>query len=315
MIRITRERDDLYSLQWALLESVYPALGGGRLEQAMARAEEALALNRKLGDRGDEPLFLDAYSWVQRNRGRYGPALEAARRATAAAEFALPEWQAWTAATLGWLLLDLRAAEEAVPLLERGLAAAEEAEAAGELLRCDALRAWALCLRGRSRDAMLAAESAEERLRKVTTPSHGSWLFGAHAQLALARTLTEAGELGRARRIATSLRTAASEVGWLEVEAGAAVALAHCAVADDRPDEATRLLTGAARVPGASAVAWEARLGLAELEVDDGERHRTEARDLLERVRGEIDGDPAAVEFQVAYKRSMTGGASSARAW
>jgi len=302
LIEIHERTGDLFYLEWALLESSYPLLGAGRLEQARNRAGDALALNRRLGDRANEPLFHDVLCWIARAEGDYPLALEHGRRAVSKArERGTGEWHAWTAATLGWVLLDLRSATEAAGLLEVGIEAAREVQATGERLRCTALLAWARWLLGEHERALSLAEDAELMLADVTTPPGEAWLFGAHAQLALARTRLAAGEPERCAPMARLLLDAAGRNGWRDTAAAAAVVVAGCEDALGRPDAAAEVLEVAFPAAGAPAAAWEARLELARLGGPGADRYAAEARDLLERVLARLGHDPAGAALRAAY--------------
>lgn len=301
LIEIKRRAKDPIFLKFALLESTFPLLGKGDLDAALARADEALALNRKVGDRNNQPLFLDALCWVRRSRGDYARALEVGRRANAlAAEVEAGEWQGWTAATLAWVLLDLRAAEVAVPLLEAGASAARSKAATGEVLRCTGLLAWARWLGAEHEQALGLAEEAERMLGEVVAPRGSAWLFGSHSQLALARVRLDAGEPDRAAALARRLYEAAESAGWRDVAADAAIVLALCEEAGDRTEAAGNLFERALGAPGKSASAWEARLGLARLGGEGAERHAADARVLIERVLTTLGDDPAAAGLAAA---------------
>jgi hypothetical protein len=128
----------------------------------------------------------------------------------------------------------------------------------------------------------------------VTVPPGSAWLFGVHAQLALARTWLEAGDPSRAAALAVPLLEAAEEAGWLDAAADAALVVALCAEADGRLEDAAVHFRRAQAIPGASASAWDARLGLARLGGADADRHAAEARELIERVVADLGDDPAA---------------------
>ncbi len=134
---IHRDHGDLWYLQFALYQWCYVPIGAGRWDDALARLEEALAINRRIGDRGNEPLYPATLGWVHRSCGDYQQALANGRQAvTLAEELGQAEWTAWSEAFLGWTLLEVYALEEAVQHLEQGMAAAERAGALNHLLRC-----------------------------------------------------------------------------------------------------------------------------------------------------------------------------------
>ncbi len=283
LVAIHRRGGDAFFLSWALLESAQPPLARGDLDEALARASEALELNRRLGDRNDQPLFLDTHTWIQRARGDYGRALEIGRKAWAqAGESGSGEWAGWTAATLAWLLLELRSAAEAATVLEAGAEAARADGATGEVLRCTGELAWAVWLLGDRDRALALGDEAEAMLREVTTPPASVWLFGSHAQLALAFVRLESGDLEAAAAIARPVMEAAERAAWHDPFAGAALLVARC---EEDPAAAMALLErglAASTRAGASAAAWEIRLELARRGGD--QRYAAEARERLERV-------------------------------
>ena len=143
---LERRQGDLWYLQWTLLESSFVPLARARWDPATAKLEEALAINRRIGDVFCGPLIHDATCWLERSRGDLGRALSEGRIAVELTERAGPgPWSAWTRATLGWALLDLRAADDAVAVLERGVA---DAVALGDRFRAAAHLAWAHALTG-----------------------------------------------------------------------------------------------------------------------------------------------------------------------
>jgi class 3 adenylate cyclase/tetratricopeptide (TPR) repeat protein len=295
LVELYRRRDDPFLLQWTVLESAFPPLGRGELDRALERAEEALELNHRLGNVANEGLFQDALCWVRRSRGEYAAALAAGRRAhELALESSSAEWQAWTAATLGWVHLDLGAAGPARGLLEAGVAAAAAYGATGEHLRCTALLAWSAWLLGDRAASLRHAREATEMLGAVTTPPGSAWLFGAPAQLALARTWVAAGESTRAQAIVRPLHDAAQRVGWVEPACEAALVLALCELHEGEAGVASELLEFASRTPGAPAFAAEAHLRLGDLDGPDAERHAGAGRAQREIMLADLGNDPVA---------------------
>jgi len=307
LVEIHRRSGDLFFLSWALLESAEAPLAKGDRERAMVSAAEALAVNRKLGDRSNQPMFLDTQCWIHRARGDYGRALDLGRQAHAlATEADIGEWKGWTAATLGWVLLELRSPGEAAALLESGAAAARAAEASGEVLRCTAHRTWATWLLGERDRALALADEAEARIREIRVPPGGAWLFGSHAQLAVARVRLEAGDHAAAAAIARPLAKAAERVGWHEAFAAATWIAARC---EPEQDASIRLLERALEAAdraGRSAVAWDVRLELARLTGD--ERYSAEARELVDRVIAGLGDEPAAAALAAAILPAATAG-------
>ena len=126
-----------------------------------------------------------------------------------------------------------------------------------------------------------------------------AWLFGVHAQLAMARTWLAAGEPERHSDRTGAFWTQAGAM-WRDTAAAAAVVVAGCEHAVGRPDAAADALTVALSIPGAPAAAWEARLELARPGRSGSGPAPTEARDMLERVLAQLDDDPAAAALAAA---------------
>ena len=80
-------------------------------------------------------------------------------RSSAASRRSTTEWGAWVAATYGWTLLDLRAAEEARELLSTWRDRAERSGALAQRIRCHSLLAWAASLEGDREQARVSARA------------------------------------------------------------------------------------------------------------------------------------------------------------
>ncbi|MDH3598070.1 MAG: tetratricopeptide repeat protein, partial [Candidatus Tectomicrobia bacterium] len=78
---IHRRHGDLWYLQFALYQWCYVPIGQGRWDDAIAQLEEVLAINRRIGDRGNEPIYASTLCWVHGSRGAYAQALENGRLA------------------------------------------------------------------------------------------------------------------------------------------------------------------------------------------------------------------------------------------
>jgi class 3 adenylate cyclase len=283
-----RERGDLWYLQWTLLESAFVPIGRARWEEAIERLERALAINRRTLDPGAEVLMLDALGWVHRSRGAYEEALSTGRHAVELAS--QTRWPGWAAATLGWTLLDLRAAGPAIEILERGLEMAERIGRATEITRCLAQLAWARLLLGEVEEANALAARAEAMLQRVTAPAGGVFLFGAHAYAATGRVLLAAGAPERGEALLLPVLEAAERSGWYEAIAATELVLGLCLEARGERDRALAALAHAAEVAdghGILAPAWEAHAALARLDDASGE-HVACSEAILERMTADL---------------------------
>jgi class 3 adenylate cyclase/tetratricopeptide (TPR) repeat protein len=300
LIAFQRTQNNPYQLMWGYAESSYVPLAAGRFDEALERIDEAVRLNRSYGDRFSTSVIPDPRTWVHRSRGDFAAALAAGRENyREACQLGSSEWIAWGAATLGWVLLDLRAADEAVAVLERGLEAAEGVAAPAQELRCAGLLAWAEQLRGEHERAGGAVERAEELLGRITVPPGGAFLWGAHATLAVARVRIALDDPEGAERITSPLFAAAETAGWHETVAGAGLVMARCRDLRGDPAAALALAEQALRVAtsiGLPSVAWEAHAILASLHREAGRSdavapHVRDARSILEGLAAELD-DP-----------------------
>ena len=264
----------------------------GRRREA---AREALAITTRIDDALCRPLIHDATGWLERGRGHYARALSEGRTAI---ELAAPgkrdRWSAWTHATFGWTLLELRAAQDAVEVLERALAASELAtdrfRAAGHL-------AWARALAGDRAGATSAAGVAGETLSRLRAPPGGAFLFGFGAIVALARAELAAGRAERVEVLLAPVRAAAQRLGWREADASASLVLGLSHQALGRTDEARGSLTRALKISrdhGLPGIEWEAcaALGL-----------RAESDAIVERLARQVGDDRLAGQLLHAAQR------------
>src|SRR5205823_2858939 len=80
-------------------------VAAGRWDQAEGLLTEGLAVNRQIGDQGNEPIFPAMLTWIARTRGQYGRAIELGRRATELSSgVGHAEFLSWAAEVLGWTL-------------------------------------------------------------------------------------------------------------------------------------------------------------------------------------------------------------------
>ena len=255
--RLWRERGDLWYLQFTLVESAFVPIAAARWDEAAERLADAGGINRRVGDPIAEALILDALCWLHRSRGAYEEALTAGRRAVALS--AGLGWEGWTAATLAWALLDLRAPGPATTVLERGLAASERVGASNGIARCLGQLAWARSLLGARDEARSFAALAEELLAQVNAPPGGAFLFGAHAYVAIARVHLAEGAPERGEALLAPLLRAAEHAGWREAAATTGLVLGLCREARGELGEAAALIARAAAIADESDIPAPAR--------------------------------------------------------
>ncbi|MBI4607819.1 MAG: AAA family ATPase, partial [Candidatus Rokubacteria bacterium] len=300
LIEIHRSHGDLWYLQFALIQSCYVPMGAGGWHEALARVEEALAVNRRIGDRGNEPMHLAFQCWIHRSRGEYARALAAGRQAVnLAQELGHAEWVAWGETFVGWTLYEVYALDEAVQHLQRGYEAAERAGALIHAVNGVGHLAWARWLRGDAEEALASVERAEALMRQITTPPGTAFVLGAPAYAAVARVHLARGEAGRADRLLSPILAAAQSCGWKEAIAQTSLVIGECRAACAEPEAAQtalRLALDVALKVGLPGVAWEAHAALAALcqaegRLTEAEDHFVAGKAIVQRLAAGLDDE------------------------
>jgi predicted ATPase/class 3 adenylate cyclase len=221
IVEVHERTGDLYFAQWGHIEGASVPLARGDHEEALARLDEAAALNRELsGDEMAGAIILESRSWVERSRGDGERALAAIREATdVGLATEMPEWMAWVLATQGSHLLEFAGAREAIPSLERALELAGDVHSPNRALRAASHLALAYCQTGEIELGREAAKRAQEILDAVTTPPGGAFLNGYHSYLALARAWLALGEPELSEAVIGPALDAARRAGWVGAEA------------------------------------------------------------------------------------------------
>jgi DNA-binding SARP family transcriptional activator len=212
---LLRRLGDLFLLQWTEFETAYLAVASASWDRAVHAMQAAIEVNR----RGGYPHFAAWYTahlgWLARLRGHDDEAVTLGHQAVAIAERHEHPWSlAAACAMLGTTMLVLGDRAAATGVLQRGLAAAEDAGIEGNLLRCAAPLAAAT-----GSAAVLA--DADRLLEDAGIPPGGAWLLGEDAYLALARAWLGRGEPDRARAVLAPLRELADRVPWTPTLAAA----------------------------------------------------------------------------------------------
>ena len=281
-----RRQGDLWYLQWTVLESSFVPLARADWHRAGARLNEALAINHRIEDVDSAPLIHDAAGWLARSRGDYGQALAAGRLAVELTDArAGTPFGAWTRATLGWTLLELRASGEAITVLEPGAA---EASTRIDRFRTAAHLAWAATLAGDDARAAAQIAVAEQEREGITVPEGGAWVFGFGASAALARAHLAAGSPDSAEALIAPIGAAAAASGWREAEASSSLVLGLCQETRAQPELARAHFVRAIELAdeyGLAGVSWEARASLAGCsDEDEAARLRADSAALVQRL-------------------------------
>ncbi len=304
--RSQRERGDQYFLQWTLLESSYAPAERCDWPEAERRITEALAISERLGDPNSGVLICDASSWIARCRGDYARSLASGREAVTRADTPGAHWLGWAAAALATPLLDLRAAAEAVAVLERGLAAAERNRARGQTFRCLGALSSATRMAGDEPRARALAERAQQIAERVTTPPGTVDFWGERAYCAIAETQLAAGDVEPAEQAMRTRLQAWERAGACRSIATTSRVLARCAEARGDWATAAQMLARsaeAARPDGPICERWQVEGGLARVATatdrpEEAMEHSRRARELIDAMAASAGDEQIAARFR-----------------
>ncbi|HET7677815.1 MAG TPA: AAA family ATPase [Candidatus Limnocylindrales bacterium] len=316
LIGILQREGGLWYLQFALFESAFVSVARADWEGAIARMREGMAVNERIADRGNEPMFLGGLALVEATRGEYAAALAYGSHAVeAAGSLGHGWWLAWCEAVQARTLLELGDAAAALEHLQRGFAAAKGAGGRAHLVRCASQLAWALRLTGETKRAEQLGARIEAELARVRTPPARAFVGGSVAYLALARLHLAGGRARQALALVEPLLAAAEADGWQDVRAAAgliaALALEQAGRGDEAQVRATEAL-GVAEAAGIAAVAWEAAAVLARLAAATGdeasaEAHRGTARRWAARIERTLPPERRMASFAARVEGTLSG--------
>jgi len=310
--RSQRRRGDLWYLQWTLCESCYVPLERCDWQEAERRVTEAIAVSGRVGgERTSGVLFRDAASSIARSRGDYAQSLALGGEALERADTPDASWLGWAAAGLANPLLDLRAFELAVPVLERGLAAAERNRARGQIFRCLGALSSAMRMAGRQPAARALSERAQQIAERVTTPPGNVDFWGEQAYFAIAETHLAAGDVDRAEETMRGRLQAWERSGARRSIAMTARFLARCAEARGDWGSAAQMLARGAEAAGDEGLIgerWQIEAGLARVAVaasslTDAEEHGRRAYELVDTMAASVEDEEIGARFR---ERALT---------
>lgn len=319
--QIQRRHNELWYLQFTLLESSFHDLANARWDLGLARLEEALQVARRIGDRTAASAILAKLCSVQRARGRYGEALSTGSEAVAMAdEVGYIWWWALAGTMLGATLQDLYALEHARRQLDQALEAAEGIGTRSYIFRSLGHAAWAAWQAGDASRADARVTRAERLVAEITTPPGRAFLEGADSYFALARVLLARGEPDRTERLLAPLVEAAEACAWQEnIALGAFLIGESLRLRGDQAAAEPRLrraldVSKAAGLPGA---AWRAHAALGGICRSGGrsaesERHVSKAVAIIEELGLSIDEDVLRQQFLVGARAEVGRLASTA---
>ncbi len=304
--RAQRRRGEEWYLQWTLCESSYVPLERCDWPEAERRVAEALAISEHIGDPYSGVLIRDTLSWIARCRGDYAGSLAFGHEAFAGADTSAADWLGWAAAGLATPLLDLRAAELAVPVLERGLAAAERNRARGQIFRCLGALSSAMRMAGAETQARALAERAQQIAEQVTTPPGKVDFWGEQAYFAIAETHLADGDIERAEEPMRGRLQAWERSGTRRSIAMTTRLLSRCAEARGDWASAARMLARSAQAAGDEGLIcerWQIEAGLARVaaaadRLEEAEDHSRRARELIDTMAASVGDEEIGARFR-----------------
>jgi class 3 adenylate cyclase/tetratricopeptide (TPR) repeat protein len=266
LCEIHRRNDDLWLLQFAVLELGYADLERMRLDRAFDAFDEALAINRRIGDVGNEPLYLAMIGRAHRGRGDYEQAIGLGRRARdLALELGHGEWSAWTAGWLGSTLLEVGDLAGASVMLAAGAESAERAGADLHLVRYLGMGARAAQALGDTDRAVELADRATAILDRVRVRAPRANVMGQDAYVGVALVRLAQGRLDAAEGLVGPIVSACAACGWSDGIVDGSLVLAETAFGrgdiSGSVDAATAAVTEARRT--GLPTLWRAHRGAA----------------------------------------------------
>lgn len=294
---IHRRHGDLWYLQFVLFEPAFASAAFGRWEEAVGRVEEALALNRRIGDRGNEPLYVATLARLFMWSGQYDRALTLAAQAVdMAIAVGHAEWTSWGHIELGQAFEEICAVDEAASHLEHGSRIAADAGATLHAVRGYAHLASVEARRGnasRAREELLQALAIVERIK---TPAGRVYVMGSDAYTEAARVLGRSGSHTQAERLLAPIIAAAREHGWAEALTYGSLVLGRArAMADDAAAalgeiRAAGQAARSFRMPGAE---WRIEAALAAItrtsgQAREADSHTARALEIVETLSRSI---------------------------
>jgi DNA-binding SARP family transcriptional activator len=289
LIGIHRQNDDLWYLQFALADGATADTLRGRHDRALGRFHEAVAINRRIGDRGNEPMILTGIAWVHRAQGDYGAAVAEGQRALElgrALDHA--EWIAWCGLSLASTLVELEAVKEAGAVLRTATEGAERAGADMHLARGLGLGAYASWRSGEPEKAAQLADRAETMIDRIRVQPPRGFILGADAIVALARVRIEQGRSeaaeGPLRRIVEASEACGTTAAAVDGRAAQAELALQAGEVEAALEEASRAVGQADE--GGMPTAWRARAVLAQALLAAREQER--AAEEAERAGAQV---------------------------
>jgi class 3 adenylate cyclase/tetratricopeptide (TPR) repeat protein len=315
LAEIHRRNDDLWLLQFVLLEVAYADIARARLDRAVARLEESLDMNRRIGDLGNEPAHVTVLGVVHRAKGEYGTALALGRRAfEQACDLDHPEWIAWSAAWLGGTALEVGALDEASRVLDAGIVAGERSAADLHLVRCLGLHAWASYRLGDRERGVELADRATAIFERIRVRPPRAYVPGRDAYAAVARVRLREGFVKAATALIAPVVAACEACGWSDGIVEGGLVLAEAALRSGDPPGAAAVAERALAegLRSGSPLTWQAHAAVADAcrAVGDEVRaadHVRRAEALVAALAETLDDGPVRAAFEARAVERLSG--------
>ena len=302
LVEVLGRRQEIWLLQWTLLESAFTPTAHGDWSEGARRLDEALAISERIGDCFSRGLILDARCWLERSRGDYARALRVGRESVdITSEGSSDVWLGWTAGTLAAAFGDLRAWPEALELLETALAAADRIGARAQRFGALGRLAWVRLQAGDAPGATAAAERWDAMLDQVRAPDGQAHLYQRQSYTDRARVALALGDVARAEEIVHPIREPLERFGIREGIAVVHLVLGACAEARGDLGAAEELLDrglAATHDEGLPAARLALRMALAR--VSGSPTHAAAARDLGDTMTESVGDEALAARFRSA---------------
>jgi tetratricopeptide (TPR) repeat protein len=310
---ILEGRGDLWHLQIVFLERGLVRIAKAEWSSANAELARGLAINRRLGDAGNEPLFELVIGWQDRLEGSYGEALARGRHSFDIARGrGHAEWTALAGIYLAATMVDVGDLVGAIPVLE---IAVEEGERAHAGLHSVRARARLALLRHRMGDTAKANDDlhhARTALVSIVAPPGGAHVLGWDAYADTGRVMTRMGDPAASLELTRPVLDAVKAGPFYEAIAGLELGRAEAfhALGDGEGElAAADAAMTVAEETGLPGLAWRAHVALASMPAPGREQrsHADRARSIVSDLTGSLREETMRRSLETEVSRAMGG--------
>jgi class 3 adenylate cyclase/tetratricopeptide (TPR) repeat protein len=313
LMSILEGRGDLWHLQIVFLERSVVRIAKAEWSSANTELARGLAINRRLGDAGNEPLFELVLGWQDRLEGRYDDALTRGRHSFDIARGrGHAEWTAFAGIQLAATMVDVGDLVSSIPVLE---IAVEEGERAHAGLHSVRARARLALLRHRIGDLAKANDDldhARMTLASIVAPPGGAHVLGWDAYADAGRLMARMGDPAAALELTRPVLDAVKAGPFFEAIAGLELGRAeafHALGDDDGELAAANAAMTVAEETGLPGLAWRAHAVLASMPAPGREQrsHAERARSIVSDLTGLLREETMRRSLETEVSRVMGG--------